>query len=255
MQLNYKKTGETGENIIILHGLLGSLDNWHTIAKFLSENYRVYTIDQRNHGRSPHSEEMNYEVLANDIVEFCAQQSIQKTIVIGHSMGGKTAMYLALEHPELVKKLIIVDIAPILYEGEQDEILSAMSQAPLQKAKTREEIESFLQPRIPNHGVRQFILKNLSRSEAGGFEWKCNVEALTKNYQLLMDFPSTEKTYEGATYFIRGEQSGYINDDGWAACKKYFPNAELYVVNYAGHWVHADNPEQFLETVKVVLTQ
>lgn len=253
MQLNYKKLGEPNPTIIILHGLLGSLDNWQTIAKQLSSTHQVYIIDQRNHGRSPHTDEMNYELLVQDVVEFCAQQQILKTTVIGHSMGGKTAMLLALLHPELIDKLFVVDIAPTFYDGGHESILFAMAEAPLKSTDRREDIDKFLQPRIHDFGVRQFILKNLSRNEKGQFEWKCNFEALILNYRLLMDFPKVEKQFSDKTYFIKGEASNYINQDNWDACDQYFPNNEIIEIENAGHWVHADNPTRFLEKINQLL--
>jgi len=145
LQLNYKKIGESGSTIIILHGLLGSLDNWQTIAKQLAENHQVFIVDQRNHGRSPHTDEMNYEVLANDAYEFCVQQNISKATIIGHSMGGKVAMLLALQHPSLIEKLLVVDIAPTFYDGGHETILFAMAEAPLKSTEKREDIDKFLQ--------------------------------------------------------------------------------------------------------------
>ena len=253
MQLNYKKLGESGSTIIILHGLLGSLDNWQTIAKQLAQNHQVYIIDQRNHGRSPHSDEMNYEILANDIQEFCIQHQIKKTTIIGHSMGGKVAMLLALQNPELIDKLIVVDIAPAFYDGGHETILFAMAEAPLKSTKRREDIDEFLQPRIHSFGMRQFIMKNLSRNEKGQFEWKCNFEALILNYRVLMDFLKTEKVFVEKTYFIKGKNSNYINQDNFEACDKYFPNHEIIEIKNAGHWVHADQPEEFLEKINTIL--
>ena len=253
MQLNYKKLGESGSTIIILHGLLGSLDNWQTIAKQLSATHQVYIVDQRNHGRSPHVDEMNYEVLTQDIVEFCAQHQIQKITIIGHSMGGKTAMLLALQHPTLIEKLIVVDIAPSFYDGGHEAILFAMAEAPLKSTQKREDIDKFLQPRIHDFGVRQFIMKNLSRNDKGQFEWKCNFEALILNYRTLMDFPKTAKVFFGKTYFIKGEHSNYINQDNFESCDRYFPDHEIIEIKNAGHWVHADNPEEFSEKIKTIL--
>jgi pimeloyl-ACP methyl ester carboxylesterase len=253
MKLNYKKLGESDSTLIILHGLLGSLDNWQTIAKQLSSTHQVYIVDQRNHGRSPHTEEMSYEVLAQDMVEFCAQHQISKTTIIGHSMGGKVAMFLALQHPELIEKLIVVDIAPTFYDGGHETILFAMAEAPLKSTEKREDIDQFLQPRIHNFGVRQFIMKNLSRDEKGQFEWKCNLEALILNYRLLMDFPKSDNIFTGKTYFIKGELSNYINPDNWDACDKYFPDNTILEVKAAGHWVHAENPEGFLEKVSAII--
>ncbi len=253
MQLNYKKFGESGQHIIILHGLLGSLDNWQTIAKQLADTYQVYIVDQRNHGRSPHTDDMSYELLAQDMQEFCTQHQIAKTTLIGHSMGGKVAMLLALQKPALVEKLIVVDIAPAFYDGGHESILFAMAEAPLKLAEKREDIDHFLQPRIHNFGVRQFIMKNLTRNDEGHFEWKCNFEALIINYRKLMDFPQVNATFEGNTSFIKGEHSNYINQDNWDTCDRYFPHNKIYEVKEAGHWVHADNPVAFLEALQEIL--
>ena len=253
LHLNFKKIGDSGDNIIILHGLLGSLDNWHSIAKQLSETHQVFIIDQRNHGRSPHTDDIDYTLLANDIVEFCEQQQIRKSHIVGHSMGGKVAMMLALTQPELVDKLVVVDIAPTFYAGGHEEILFAMAEAPLKMATRRDEIDNFLQNRIRAFGERQFILKNLSRDANGHFELKCNLPSLIKNYRLLMDFPKTEQTFSGNIFFIKGELSNYINQDNFDACDKYFPNHKLIEVPNAGHWVHADNPIAFMQALKKIL--
>lgn len=253
MQLNYKKFGESGSNLIILHGLLGSLDNWQTIAKHFSDRFQVYIIDQRNHGRSPHTDEMSYELLADDIYEFCRQHHIAKTIVVGHSMGGKVAMCLALQYPELIEKLIVVDIAPALYDGGHEAILFAMAEAPIKFTENREDIDKFLQPRIHDFGTRQFIMKNLARTHDGHFEWKCNFESLISNYRKLMDFPVVKNKYLPLTYFIKGEKSNYINQDNFDACDYYFPNNKIIEVSNSGHWVHADNPKEFTDKLSQLL--
>ena len=253
MQLNYKKIGESGSTIIILHGLLGSLDNWQTIAKQIAENHQVYIIDQRNHGSSPHTDDMSYELLAQDIADFCLQHNIHKTSVIGHSMGGKTAMFLALNFPTLIDELIIVDIAPTFYDGGHEAILLAMSEAPLLTTNNRNDINDFLAQSIPEFGVRQFIMKNLTRNSSGNFEWKCNFEALVSNYKKLMEFPKTDKVFLGTTYFIKGENSNYINQDNFEACDKYFPNHKIIEIQNAGHWVHADNSKDFLEALRNII--
>jgi len=253
VQLNYKKFGETGSTIIILHGLLGSLDNWQTIAKQLATSHIVYIVDQRNHGRSPHTDEMSYELLSQDMQEFCTQQNISKAIFMGHSMGGKAAMLLALQKAGLVEKLIVVDIAPTFYDGGHETILFAMAEAPLKSTEKREDIDKFLEPRIHNFGVRQFIMKNLTRNEKNQFKWKCNFEALILNYRMLMDFPKSESVFQGKTYFIKGETSNYINQDNFEACDQYFPDNKIIEIKNAGHWVHADNPSGFLETIISIL--
>lgn len=253
MQLNYRKFGDKGPAVIILHGLLGSLDNWQSIAKMLSEKYRVFIIDQRNHGRSPHEEEMSYGVLANDVLEFCQQQHISNASFIGHSMGGKVVMLLALNHPELVDKLIVVDIAPVCYEGGHESILFAMAEAPIHATTDRKVIDAFLEKRIPEFGERQFVLKNLNRSEHGQLTWKCNLEALIKNYRNLMLFPANSRVFDKSAYFIKGNASDYINETNWKECLHFFPKAVLISVPNAGHWVHADNPQGFLSSLLAIL--
>ncbi|MFN8284083.1 MAG: alpha/beta fold hydrolase [Chitinophagales bacterium] len=253
MQLNYKKLGESGSTILILHGLLGSLDNWQTIAKQLAETHQVYIIDQRNHGRSPHSEIFSYEILAQDILDFCAEHTIEKTTIIGHSMGGKVAMLLALLHPEIIEKLIVADIAPTHYDGGHEEILFAMAEAPIHATTDRNDIDVFLQKRIPEFSVRQFVLKNLSRNTDGKFEWKCDLETLINNYRVLMEFPAVETIFSGETYFIKGAQSNYITTENWNSCLHYFPNAKLLSVANAGHWLHAENPLEFVEKIKSIV--
>ncbi len=253
MQLNYRKFGDKGPAIIILHGLLGSLDNWQTIAKSLADRFQVFILDQRNHGRSPHADEMSYEELTDDIVEFCRQQQLSSASFIGHSMGGKVAMMLALKHPELIEKLIIIDIAPVYYVGGHESILFAMAEAPLHNTTDRRVIDTFLEKRIPEFGVRQFVLKNLSRNENGQLNWKCNLEALIKGYRNLMLFPMSADVCNKPVYFIKGETSDYINAANWKDCLRFFPMAELLVVAQAGHWVHADNPQGFITRLRAIL--
>ncbi len=255
MQLNYRKLGDKGPAIIILHGLLGSLDNWQSIAKMLAEKYQVFIIDQRNHGRSPHAEEMSYAVLANDIMEFCQQQHISNASLIGHSMGGKVVMVLALNHPELVDKLIVVDIAPVYYEGGHESILFAMAEAPIHATTDRKAIDVFLEKRIPGFGERQFVLKNLSRSENGQLSWKCDLEVLIKNYRNLMLFPANSAVFNKPVYFIKGDTSDYINESNWKECLHFFPQAELISIANAGHWVHADNPQGFSTLLQSILNK
>lgn len=253
MQLNFKKFGEQGTPLVILHGLLGSLDNWQSIAKQLSQNFQVYILDQRNHGRSPHTDAMSYELMRDDLYEFFQQNNIKSAIVIGHSMGGKVAMLFALDYPELVEKLIVVDIAPDYYEGGHESILFAMAEAPVQFTQDRKVIDSFLEKRIPEFAVRQFVLKNLNRNEKGELSWKCNLELLIKSYRQLMDFPETEKHYQGEAYFIKGELSNYISENSLKSIYHFFPKAQLNTIPNAGHWVHAENPEAFLFQLKSIL--
>lgn len=256
MQLNYKKFGE-GFPIIILHGLLGSLDNWQTIAKKLSEKFQVFIIDQRNHGRSPHREEFNYELLSNDLLEFFDQHQIQRAHVIGHSMGGKAAMKFALEHPDKVERLIIVDVAPGFYEEQHSNVFNALFAADVKHATSREEVEKVLREKLSNdEATVQFLLKGLQRAEPGqpGFQWKFNLKSLHKNYNKISEAITASKPFVGQTLFIKGEKSDYISAVNRDSIAKLFPNYQVSEIKGAGHWVHADKPEEFIQEVMRVLT-
>ncbi|MCO5247770.1 MAG: alpha/beta fold hydrolase [Chitinophagales bacterium] len=254
MVLNYKLLGEDGEDIIILHGLLGTLDNWHSIARVLSEKYKVWLVDQRNHGYSPHSEEMNYQVMAEDIKDFMSQHQIVKTHIIGHSMGGKVAMNFSMLYPEKILKLMVVDIGPKPYIGDHLPILEAMLNIHPNEYDKRTDIQDLVSTLIHSDKLVQFILKNLGRT-AKEFYWKPNVEVLYYAYRALMDFTLPDKTFEGVTYFIKGGDSDYIQVDEWKDYLKFFPHAKLLIVPHASHWVHADYPEVFLQLISEALEE
>jgi esterase len=252
MELNYKKFGEQGAHLIILHGLFGSLDNWQTIARQLSEEYQVWVLDQRNHGRSPHSEEMNYLVLADDLLAFMEAHQIVKAHVLGHSMGGKVAMTFALMYPGKVDHLVVADIGPIPYEGDHLPLFEAMLAMPLEQLNDRQEAEDFLKSRIPSPSVRQFLLKNLAR-DASGFSWRPNLKVLYQQYRLLMGFDTFGKMNGGPVSFLRGAKSDYINPADLSFYQSIFPFALLFNIPDAGHWLHAEQPGLFLEITRAVL--
>ena len=262
IELNYKEFGQ-GEPIIILHGLFGTLDNWQTIAKQLSENHLVYILDLRNHGKSPHTEGvMSYHIMAEDVALFMQQNWMHSATIIGHSMGGKVAMQMAMDYPDLVEKLIVIDIAPKKYKGGHEEIFDALLNLDLTKLTDRKVAESYLMDKLKNDtGTVQFLLKNLSRRSdtvdagnpvnsgkgVGNFEWKMNLSVLNRDYQILMDtFEVTEK-FEKDTLFIRGGNSNYIRDTDLENIKSIFPKAKLETVEGAGHWVHAEKPKELLD--------
>jgi esterase len=254
MNLNYKVFGESGSHrppLIILHGLLGSLDNWQTIARKLSDKLQVFIIDQRNHGRSPHTSEFNYELLSNDLLEFYQQHNISKAHLLGHSMGGKTAMQFALQHSDKVEQLIVVDVAPVAYEDQHSNVFAALLAADVKNAKAREEVEASLREKIKDEATVQFLMKGLQREEApqSGFQWRLNVESLHKNYGLIAAGITSSKSFAGETLFIKGEKSSYINPDHYPAIEKLFPNYQVSEINEAGHWVHADKPNEFISEV------
>lgn len=254
MNLYFKKFGDSPRHLIILHGLLGSSDNWQTIARSLSDKYSVYVLDARNHGRSPHTEEISYESMVLDVLAFMQQENLERATIMGHSMGGKTAMLFALQYPEKTDKLIVVDIAPKLYDGGHEEILFAMAEAPFKATQDRKVIDEFLQKRIPDFGIRQFILKNLTRDENGKLVWRSNVEGIIHAYRGLMGFPNVETVFDGETYFIKGEESAYLLENDEAAIRYLFPNASIIAIQKAGHWVHADQPELFLQELNLLLS-
>ena len=253
MELNYKVFG-SGEPLIILHGLLGSLDNWQTLAKEYAEHFTVFIIDQRNHGKSPHSDEFSYDLLTEDILEFCETNHLYKTHVLGHSMGGKVAMQFALEHPDFVDKLIIADIAPVEYEPGHNEIFEALRTVDLSAATSRKEIENVLTKSIKNFGVRQFLMKGLTRGENNVFEWKFNLASLWKNYDGILGTFKSDETFTGETLFINGGNSSYVLPEHQVLIDKYFPKNKKETIPNAGHWLHAEQPEEFYsKTIEFLL--
>ena len=250
MKLKYKEFGQ-GEPLIILHGLFGTSDNWQTIAKQFAKNYTVFVLDQRNHGRSPHADDFNYKIMAEDLKDFMEQQWIYSARIIGHSMGGKTAMQFALDYPDMVEKLVVVDIANQTYQGGHEAIFKALFSLDLEKIKTRKEADAILKKQIEDFGIRQFLLKNLTRNKNGSYEWKMNLPVIYKNYQpILAAVAGSEDRFEGATLFVKGGLSPYINEENFKKTKTFFPNAELKIIENVGHWVHAQAPKELLEMVE-----
>ncbi len=250
MQLNYKDFGQ-GDPIIIVHGLFGTLDNWQTIAKQLAEYFTVYIIDQRNHGRSPHAEGIDYQLLADDLYFFMQDNGMYKAHLMGHSMGGKTVMQFALNYPDMVEKLAVIDIAPKAYKGGHEIIIETLQSIDLLTLKDRKDAESQMMGNIPEFGTRQFLLKNLAHDEqTGKYEWKMNLSEIVKNYDKILGNIDTSSIYEGETIFIRGDKSDYILDSDIPTLKQFFPNSTLETIANAGHWVHAEQPKALLEIVK-----
>jgi len=249
MELNYKKYGETGQDLIILHGLFGMLDNWHTLGVRFGTQFQTWTIDQRNHGKSPHTDDIDYNLLAKDLLEFCDQHRINEPVVLGHSMGGKAAMQYALNYPDHISKLIVVDMAPKSYpEDGHDAIIEALRSLDLNKIKSRKDADDVLMLKIPEEGVRQFLLKNLTR-EGDRYLLKMNFDSLSKNYDKLSANIEIKGKFEKDTLFIKGEKSKYILESDKPNILKIFPKAQFVTIPGAGHWVHAEAPDLFYETV------
>ena len=248
MELNYKVLGE-GKDLLILHGLFGSLDNWLSLAKQWSEEYRVWIIDQRNHGKSPHSDQFSYEIMANDLKEFIEAHRIHDPIILGHSMGGKTAMEFAVKNPEALSKLIVVDIAPVKYEVHHYKILEALNSIDPNTLQSRNEADDLLKKLVPEFGVRQFLLKNLDRKPDGSYEWKFNLKVLEREIVPISAWAISEGEFLKPTLFVKGELSNYVLPEYAASILEKFPHYDLEEIKGAGHWVHAEKAEEFFKVV------
>jgi esterase len=253
MRLHSQVRGD-GPPLVILHGLLGSLDNWRSMSKRLAALRRVYSLDLRNHGHSPHAAVMNYAVMAEDVREFCVAQGLHAPAVLGHSMGGKVAMALAARHPDLLEKLLVVDIAPKLYPPAHRPLLLAMRDADLRGYKSFGEIDAALAPAIADTAVRQFVMKNLARDSAGEFRWRIGLAEIIDNYGALTEAVVVEKPFTKPTCFIRGERSSFIQDHDLAAIRAVFPRAELKTIPRADHWIHTEAADEFYAAVAQFLS-
>lgn len=254
MKLFYRHYGE-GQPLIILHGIFGISDNWVTLGKRLAEKFSVYIPDQRNHGQSPHSVTFNYFALADDLHEFIREHKLEKPMIIGHSMGGKVAMTFALEHPEMVDKLVVVDISPRKYPGRNVhfDMISAMMAVNFDAVHSREEVEQLLETSIPNKRIRLFVMKNLYRKTRTTFDWRLNLEALSANMDFVFEGVESSDVYEGPTLFIRGGRSDYILDEDTPLIMKLFPRARIQTIDKASHWVHADAPTELCRLFSLFL--
>lgn len=238
----------TGEPVLILHGLLGSGDNWTTVARELAEVCTVFLLDLRNHGRSFHSDHVDYQAMADDVQRFTAQQGLKAVSIIGHSMGGKTAMQFAYRYPDRLHKLVVVDIAPKAYPPQHLKAVDALRNLDLDAVSRLSQADERLQPAIPDKSERLSHLKNLKRTPQGNYQWQVNLEAIHRN------FPSITAAVSGGTYakdclFIRGRDSDYIQDVDWDHVREHFPRARLETIPNAGHWVHIQARQVFIRTV------
>jgi pimeloyl-ACP methyl ester carboxylesterase len=250
MQLYYNSYGsESLPPLIILHGLLGSSDNWHSFGKIFGEHFRTYILDARNHGRSPHSDVFNYHAMSEDVVEFVHQKNLPSVSFLGHSMGGKTAALVSLFHPELISKLIVVDIAPKSYKAHHDKVFDALNSLDVSVFTYRKDIDETLSKKIREVPLRQFLMKNLIRDDFGRFHWKMNLEVIEKNYAQINEELPRDHQFDKPTLFIRGENSDYIQMEDLSLIYKLFPKAELTTIKNAGHWVQVDAPKEFADTV------
>ncbi len=253
MQLNFRQYSSTGTPLLILHGLFGSLANWNWQARELADKFAVYTLDLRNHGSSPHSDVMDYPSMASDVREFLADNSLEGVFLLGHSMGGKVAMQLALTEPDCVTRLVVADIAPVRYpaaQGDHDNVFASLEALDLSAITSRTEADSIMQEFIAEEGVRQFLLANLVKGSNGEFSWRFNLPALKANYELLRDAPQPGGSFDKPVLFIKGALSNYIQEQHRKAIMTHFPQATVAEISGAGHWLHAEKPQQFNKLVQ-----
>ncbi len=245
--LNFKVYGESGPALVIVHGLFGSLDNWASLAKRFSNDFQVFTVDQRNHGLSPHTDDFSIELLAEDLKAFLDDRNLKKVNLIGHSLGGKTGMHLAIAHPDRVGKLVVADIAPKAYPLHHQVILDALHSLDFGELSSRKEAELLIGQRIQEPSTLQFLLKNLTWKEEGKLAWKFNLKSLTQHIQEVGKLQEGICTVE--TLFLRGDRSGYIHESDYQSIYQQFPFSEIHTLSNCGHWLHAEQPELFYQEV------
>ena len=250
MRLAFSEIGAGGETIIILHGLFGSGKNWAKVARKLSVNNRVLTLDLPNHGASSWTDSVSYELLSKIILEFMVEHDVEGATVLGHSIGGKIAMTMALTQPELIKRLIVADIAPVEYNRDSLPVITALENVDLTSIKTRNAADKYLMKHIPEQMLRSFLLQNLVYSD-NKYKWRINIPVIKKGLPNLHGFPSFSENvfFKGPTLFLAGTRSDFIEPNHHTTIKHLFPESSIINIADAGHWLHADNPEAFIDTV------
>lgn len=253
MELHLRRQGG-GAPLVLLHGLFGSNENLGGVARALADEFAVHALDLRNHGRSPHGDAMDYATMAGDVRDTLEALGLERAAVLGHSLGGKTAMELALSSPERVERLVVADIAPVAYDRRHDQELEALHALELDGLRSRKDADAALADVIPSTAVRQFLLKNLVRAD-GGFAWRIPLDTIYAEYEHIAAAPPSSGPFEGPALFIRGGASDYLPDAAGPAIRERFPNARIETIPGAAHWVHVDAPEAFVELVREFLKE
>jgi len=253
-KLHYNIQGE-GQAVIVLHGLFGSMKNWRSIAKQLAENYKVISVDLRNHGQSEQTDSMTYHDMAGDIYELIKTLELDDVAIIGHSMGGKVAMVTALQYKNIINKLIVIDIAPVPYAHAYEKLFLAMGKLPLNKIKNRNEAEQLLDAEINDRWLTQFLLQNLIRDDKG-FKWQLNLLAIRLNIDHISQFPQIDDgvQFNLPTLFLGGAESDFIREEYHETVYGYFPQAQIRMIDNAGHMLHIEQPSIVLESIKAILS-
>lgn len=242
-----------GVPLLVFHGLFGMLDNWVTFAKELSEYCPVHIIDLRNHGKSFHSEQMSHDLMAEDILNYVKHYNLEKINLLGHSLGGKAVMKFALLYGEKIQNLVVADIAPKAYPPHHQAIIKALESVDFQKVNKRAEVEEVLNQYIKEKSVVQFLMKSLYWESEGKLTWKFNLKTLSARYGDLVSVGVDSGEFQGETLFLAGEKSQYILPEDKEEILKLFPKAEIKKIKNAGHWIHAENPKDFMLEIKQFL--
>lgn len=246
----------SGKPFLILHGFLGMGDNWKSLGSTFSEaDYELHLLDQRNHGRSFHSNDFNYEVMAQDVLNYCEKHQLKNIVLLGHSMGGKTAMAVATQLPELVSHLIVADISPRYYPIHHDGILDGLNAIDFTTCKSRGDADTALSQHIKSKPIRQFLLKNLYWKDKDTLGLRLNLEVLTEQVAEVGEALPIHANYSGPTLFLRGDKSEYIGIQDYDIIKRQFPVAHIETISNAGHWLHAENPKEFYNVVTEFLNE
>jgi esterase len=253
--LNFQQQGE-GEHVILIHGLFGSLENLNMVAKSLSQNYCVTSIDVRNHGNSFHQPGMDYQALAQDVINLLDKLAIENCHILGHSMGGKIAMKIALSFPERLNKLIVADIAPVKYPAHHLTIIEGLKAIDFSQVSKRKDADIQLANYVTDASVRPFLLRNIALNEQKKFQFKCNLQNIEQGYQQIMQTLNEQKDsqFNGETLFIKGGNSDYILPEHQSAISRLFPKAKAKIIQGAGHWLHAEKTVAFNKIVDVFLS-
>jgi esterase len=244
----FSKIEGEGQPLLIIHGFLGMSDNWKTLSmQYVAQGFQVHALDLRNHGKSFHSDEFNYTVMVQDVVEYCRFHRLTSVDVIGHSMGGKVVMLLATTYPELINKLIVADIGPKYYAPHHDTILTALNAVDFSKKPSRSDAEEIVSRYIHDFGTRQFLLKNLYWVAPGELGFRINLKVFNEKIETIGEALPFENHFDKDTLFLRGDKSDYILDSDFETILHHFPKAIIETVSNAGHWLHAENPTEFFE--------
>lgn len=246
--LLFSRIEGNGKPLLIIHGFLGMSDNWKSFSeKYAAQGFQVHLLDLRNHGKSFHSDEFNYHVMCNDILEYCNHYQLENISIIGHSMGGKIAMLFATMYPEKVEKLVVADIGPRYYRPHHQDIFAALNAVDFSQVKTRQEVEEVMKPFVPDFGTRQFLMKNVYWKTPEQLGFRFNLAVFNKNDEAIGEALPQDAIFKKPTLFIRGGNSRYILDADWTGILQHFPQAVLDTIPNAGHWLHAENPTLFFE--------